>query len=126
MASGKSDKVKGRPKKAAGALTSTAKLKRKGLVDQAVGNIKQMVEHVIGGSDAARRAAFCGRPGRPLPGGGEGPPIFQALYDSMSEARKKTADACFRNRGHRKSAPGIASHHGTLDHAYQGSALQDR
>ena len=44
MASGKSEKVKGRVKEAAGALTGDKKLKRKGLVDQAVGNIKQMVE----------------------------------------------------------------------------------
>jgi hypothetical protein len=111
----------------AGALTGDAKLKRQGKTDQAVGNIKQMVEDVIGGSDAARRAAFC-RPSRATSPGRRRrpPPIFQALYDSMSEAQKKTADACFQNRGHRKFAPRIASHHGTLDHAYQGSALQDR
>jgi len=47
MASGKSDKLKGRVKEAAGALTGNAKLKRKGLVDQAFGNIKQMVEDAI-------------------------------------------------------------------------------
>lgn len=47
MASGKSDKVKGRVKEAAGALTGNAKLKRKGLADQAVGNLKQMVDDVI-------------------------------------------------------------------------------
>jgi uncharacterized protein YjbJ (UPF0337 family) len=47
MASGKSDKLKGRVKEAAGALTGNPKLKRKGLVDQAVGNIKQMVEDAI-------------------------------------------------------------------------------
>ena len=47
MASGKSDKLKGRVKEAAGALTGNKKLKRKGLVDQAVGNIKQMVENAI-------------------------------------------------------------------------------
>ena len=47
MATGKSDKLKGRVKEAAGALTGNAKLKRKGLADQAVGNIKQMVEDVI-------------------------------------------------------------------------------
>ena len=44
MASGKSDKVKGRVKEAVGALSGDKKLKRKGLADQAVGNIKQMVE----------------------------------------------------------------------------------
>ena len=47
MASGKSHKLKGRVKEAAGALTGNAKLKRKGLADQAVGNIKQMVEDAI-------------------------------------------------------------------------------
>ena len=47
MASGKSDKLKGRVKEAAGALTGNKKLKRKCLVDQAVGNIKQMVEDAI-------------------------------------------------------------------------------
>jgi len=47
MASGKSDKLKGRVKEAAGALTGNKKLKRKGLADQAVGNIKQMVEDAI-------------------------------------------------------------------------------
>jgi uncharacterized protein YjbJ (UPF0337 family) len=47
MASGKSDKLKGRVKEAAGALTGDKKLKRKGLADQAIGNIKQMVEDAI-------------------------------------------------------------------------------
>lgn len=47
MASGKSDKIKGRVKEAAGALTGDAKLKRTGLIDQAVGNLKQMVESTI-------------------------------------------------------------------------------
>lgn len=47
MASGRSDKAKGRVKEAAGALTGNAKLKRKGLVDQAVGNVKQVVEDVV-------------------------------------------------------------------------------
>lgn len=36
MASGKADKLKGRVKEAAGALTGNAKLKRKGRADQAV------------------------------------------------------------------------------------------
>ena len=44
MASGRSNKMKGRVKEAAGALTGNKKLKREGLVDQAIGNIKQMVE----------------------------------------------------------------------------------
>jgi uncharacterized protein YjbJ (UPF0337 family) len=47
MASGKSDELKGRVKEAAGALTGDKKLKRKGLADQVVGNIKQMVEDAI-------------------------------------------------------------------------------
>ena len=47
MASGKSDKLKGRVKEAAGALSGNKKLKRKGLADQVVGNIKQMVEDAI-------------------------------------------------------------------------------
>jgi uncharacterized protein YjbJ (UPF0337 family) len=47
MASGKSNKLKGRVKEAAGALTGNAKLKRKGLADQAIGNIKQMMEDFI-------------------------------------------------------------------------------
>ena len=47
MASGKSDKAKGRVKEAAGALTGNRKLKRKGLVDQAIGNIKQMLEDAV-------------------------------------------------------------------------------
>ena len=47
MASGKSDKLKGRVKEAAGALTGNAKLKRKGRADQAVGGMKQTVEDVV-------------------------------------------------------------------------------
>jgi len=49
MASGKSDKLKGRVKEAAGALTGNKKMKREGLIDQAVGNVKQMVEDVLEG-----------------------------------------------------------------------------
>jgi len=49
MASGKSDKLKGRVKEAAGALSGNKKLKREGLIDQAVGNVKQMVEDVVEG-----------------------------------------------------------------------------
>ena len=49
MASGKSDKLKGRVKEAAGALSGNKKLKREGLIDQAVGNVKQMVEDVLEG-----------------------------------------------------------------------------
>jgi uncharacterized protein YjbJ (UPF0337 family) len=47
MASGKSDKLKGRVKEAVGAMTGDKKLKRKGLADQACGNIKQMMEDII-------------------------------------------------------------------------------
>ena len=47
MASGKSNKLKGRAKEATGALTGNKKLKRKGLADQAIGNIKQMMEDAI-------------------------------------------------------------------------------
>jgi uncharacterized protein YjbJ (UPF0337 family) len=42
MASGKSDKLKGRVKEAAGTLTGNKKLKRKGLVDQAIGGVRQI------------------------------------------------------------------------------------
>jgi uncharacterized protein YjbJ (UPF0337 family) len=47
MASGKSDKVKGRVKEAAGALTGDKKLKREGKADQAVGKAKEKVGKVI-------------------------------------------------------------------------------
>ena len=47
MATGKAKKMKGRVKEAAGALTGNAKLKRKGLADQCVGSVKQMVEDAI-------------------------------------------------------------------------------
>jgi len=47
MASAKSDKLKGRVKEAAGALTGSAKLKRKGRADQATGSVKQTVEDVV-------------------------------------------------------------------------------
>jgi len=47
MASGKSDKVKGRVKEAAGALTGDKKLKREGKADQAAGKIKHKVGKVI-------------------------------------------------------------------------------
>ena len=47
MSAGSSDKVKGRVKEAAGALTGDRKLKREGRADQAVGKVKQKVEKVI-------------------------------------------------------------------------------
>ena len=47
MAGAKSDKLKGRVKEAAGALTGNKRLKREGKADQAVGKINQHVEKVI-------------------------------------------------------------------------------
>ena len=47
MSSGTVDKLKGRVKEAAGALTGDKKLKREGKADQAVGKIKQQAEKVI-------------------------------------------------------------------------------
>ena len=47
MASGTMEKVKGRIKEAAGALSGDAKLKREGRIDQAVGKVKQSAEKVI-------------------------------------------------------------------------------
>jgi len=47
MATGKSNKLKGRVKEAAGALTGNKKLKQKGLAEQVVGSIKQMMEDTI-------------------------------------------------------------------------------
>ena len=47
MASGKSDKLKGRAKEAAGAVTGDKKLKREGKADQVAGKIKQKVGKAI-------------------------------------------------------------------------------
>ena len=47
MASGKADKLKGRVKEAAGALTGNKKLKREGKAYQAVGKAKQSVKKVV-------------------------------------------------------------------------------
>ena len=47
MAGAKSDKLKGRVKEAAGALTGNKRLKREGKADQVVGKIKQKVEKVV-------------------------------------------------------------------------------
>lgn len=41
------DKIKGRIKEAAGALTGDAKLKREGRLDQAAGRAKQAADKVI-------------------------------------------------------------------------------
>jgi uncharacterized protein YjbJ (UPF0337 family) len=47
MTAGSADKIKGRIKEAAGALTDDAKLKREGRLDQAVGRAKQAADKVI-------------------------------------------------------------------------------
>ncbi|MBC7966260.1 MAG: CsbD family protein [Fuerstia sp.] len=44
--SGKTDKVKGRIKEAAGALTGNDKLREEGKTDQAVGEAKEVVQKV--------------------------------------------------------------------------------
>lgn len=45
--SGKTDKIKGRVKEAAGAITGNDKLRREGKIDQAVGKTKEAVEKVV-------------------------------------------------------------------------------
>jgi len=45
--SGKSDKIKGRVKEAAGALTNDRRLKNAGKVDQASGAIKDGIEKLV-------------------------------------------------------------------------------
>ena len=47
MSSGTADKVKGRVKEAAGALTGDEKLKNEGKADQLVGKVKNSVERVV-------------------------------------------------------------------------------
>ncbi len=47
MAGAKTDKVKGRLKEAAGALTGDEKLKREGQLDQAAADVKETVEKTI-------------------------------------------------------------------------------
>ena len=47
MGSGTIDKVKGRVKEAAGALTDDDKLRREGKTDQAAGSVKNAVEKVV-------------------------------------------------------------------------------
>lgn len=44
--SGKTDKVKGRIKEAAGALTGNDKLREEGKADQAVGEAKEVIQKV--------------------------------------------------------------------------------
>jgi uncharacterized protein YjbJ (UPF0337 family) len=45
--SGKTDKIKGRVKEAAGAITGNDKLRREGKIDQAAGKTKEAVEKVV-------------------------------------------------------------------------------
>jgi uncharacterized protein YjbJ (UPF0337 family) len=52
--SGKTDKIKGRIKEAAGALTGNDALREEGKIDQAVGEAKQVVEKV---ADTVSKAA---------------------------------------------------------------------
>jgi uncharacterized protein YjbJ (UPF0337 family) len=47
MSSGTTDKVKGRVKEAAGALTDDEKLKNEGKADQAIGKAKNAAENVL-------------------------------------------------------------------------------
>ena len=47
MSSGTTDKVKGRVKEAAGALTDDKKLKNEGKADQAIGKVKNAAEKVL-------------------------------------------------------------------------------
>jgi uncharacterized protein YjbJ (UPF0337 family) len=51
--SGTSDKVKGRIKEAAGALTDNKKLKNEGKLDQAAGKVKSAVGKVVDKAKAA-------------------------------------------------------------------------
>ena len=47
MSSATTDKVKGRVKEAAGALTGDKQLKREGQLDQAAADVKETVEKVV-------------------------------------------------------------------------------
>ena len=51
--SGKTDKIKGRIKEAAGALTGNEKLREEGKTDQAVGETKEAVQKV---ADTVKKA----------------------------------------------------------------------
>ena len=53
MSSGTTDKIKGRAKEAAGALTDDEKLKREGKADQAAGKVKNAANKVV---DKAKKA----------------------------------------------------------------------
>jgi uncharacterized protein YjbJ (UPF0337 family) len=62
---GKTDRVKGRVKEAAGAITGNSKLKREGKLDQIVGSVKEAVgsavdtvrEAISGTVEAPKKAA---------------------------------------------------------------------
>jgi uncharacterized protein YjbJ (UPF0337 family) len=57
MSSGTTDKVKGRVKEAAGALTGDKKLKNEGKADQAIGAVKNAVEKILDkAKDLGKRA----------------------------------------------------------------------
>jgi uncharacterized protein YjbJ (UPF0337 family) len=45
--SGKTDKIKGRVKETAGAITGNDKLRREGKIDQAAGKTKEAVDKVV-------------------------------------------------------------------------------
>jgi uncharacterized protein YjbJ (UPF0337 family) len=51
--SGTTDKVKGRVEEAAGVLTNDPKLKNRGKIDQAVGNVKDVIGKTIDKAVAA-------------------------------------------------------------------------
>jgi uncharacterized protein YjbJ (UPF0337 family) len=53
--SGKTDKVKGRIKEAAGALTGNEKLREEGKADQAVGKTKQAAKKAV---DKVKKALY--------------------------------------------------------------------
>jgi uncharacterized protein YjbJ (UPF0337 family) len=53
--SGTSDKIKGRVKEAAGALTNNKKLKNEGKIDQAAGKVKSAVGKIVDKAKAATK-----------------------------------------------------------------------
>ena len=59
MGSGTLDKVKGRVKEAAGALTDDDKMRREGKTDQAAGSVKNAAEKVV---DTVKKAVKGERP----------------------------------------------------------------
>jgi uncharacterized protein YjbJ (UPF0337 family) len=55
---GETDKIKGRAKEAAGALTNDKALKREGKIDQIAGDVKDAAEKAI---DSVKRAVTGGK-----------------------------------------------------------------